>query len=296
MLAGVWILLGPLGTARDTVGGGFIEIDAVVTDRYGHPVHGLGASDFVLKEDHQVARILTSQEISSNASGSHEPCVLAVVLDDVAVVPSASDLMQRLAWAFLARATDADRIAVVRFSHDRGELLFGRLSDALLAIRNYTARGDVQFDEPTLSGWLDLLADVATQLGESEGRRNTIVAIGSPSLLDPSESWYRAIGRSASRWAHVVARLAQANAAFYIVDPSGLNSYRAAADAGIASVSGGRRFGTLDFNRVRDAIWQDMANYYVLSYIPLTSRSTHDVDVAARQRGVSVLARHRRGE
>jgi hypothetical protein len=275
---------------------GFVEIDAVVVDRAGRPVHGLRAEDFVLKEDKRLAPVLTAHEIIGGISGRHEPCALAVVLDDASVLPPGTESMQRLAGAFLAPAAATDRIAIVRWSADRGELLFGHMNDALLAIRNYTAHGDVRFDEPTISGSLDLLAHVAGQFGEADGRRNTIVAIGSPVLLDPSEEWVRSHSGSRSRWVNAVARLAQANAVLYVVDANGANGYRPDAEDGLAAVSGGKRFSTLNVNAAFSAIWQDATNYYVLSYVPLTPRPVHDIGVSVIERGLRVRARQQRGE
>lgn len=296
VLFGITMLLGLWRPTRDASGAGFVEIDAVVTDRDGHPVHGLRASDFVLKEDHRVAPILTVHEVAGVPSGSHEPCLLAVVLDDASVVPVGTDAMQRTAEAFLAPAAAADRIAIVSLSQTPSELLFGRLSDALLAIRHYTARGDVQFDEPTLSGWLALLAHVATQFSEADGRRNTVVAFGNPILLDPNVGAYRTLGGSSSRWMNAVARMAQANAALYVIDANGMNGYWPDADFGMAAESGGKRFSTLNVRRAFDEIWQDMTNYYVISYVPLTSRPLHDIDVSVAQRGMRIHARRQRGE
>lgn len=282
--------------ARSAFAGAFVEIDAIVLDRGGRPVHGLRAEDFVLKEDKRVAAILTAQETHSDASGAHEASALAVVLDDVSVLPTGTEPMQHLTEALLAPATAADRIAIVRWNEDRGVLLFGRLSDALLAIRDYTALGNVRFDEPTISSSLDLFAQVAGQFPEVEGRRNTIVAIGNPTLLDPSELWVRTHSGSRSRWSNAVARLAQANTALYVVDPSGLTGYRPDADDGLAAVSGGKRFSSLDINRVFAEIWRDVTNYYVLSYVPLTPRPVHDIDVSVSRRGLQVRARQQRGE
>jgi VWFA-related protein len=274
----------------------FVEIDAVVLDRNGQPVHGLRTEDFVLKEDKHAAPVLTALEISSNASGAHEPCALAIVLDDTSVLPQGTEAMQRLARAFLAPAIAADRIAIVRWSDNRGELLFGHINDALHAIRNYTAHGDVRFDEPTIGGSLDLLAHVAGQFGEADGRRNTIIAIGNPDLLDPSETWVRSHSGSRSRWVNAVTRLAQTNTVLYVVDANGTNGYRPDAEDGLAAVSGGKRFSTLNADAVLSEIWRDATNYYVLSYVPLTPRPLHDIDVSVSRRGLQVRARQQRGE
>ena len=281
---------------QPTMAAAFVEIDAVVLDRDGHSVHGLRTEDFVLREDKHVAPVLTVREIRTSASGAHEPCALAIVLDDTSVLPQGTEAMQRLAGAFLTHATTADRIAVVRWSEDRGELLFGHISDAFHAIRNYTAHGDLRFDEPTISGSLDLLGHVAEQFGDADGRRNTIIAIGNPDLLDPSDEWVRSHSGSRSRWVSTITRLAQANVALYVVDSNGINGYRPDAEDGLAAVSGGKRFSTLNVDAVLSEIWRDVTNYYVLSYVPLTPRPVHNINLSVTQRGLEVRARQQRGE
>ena len=283
-------------SASRAMAAAFVEIDAVVLDRNGHPVHGLRTEDFVLKEDKHVAPVLTAHEITNSAAGAHEPCALAIVLDDASVLPQGTEAMQRLAAAFLAPATAADRIAIVRWTEDRGELLFGHINDAFRAIRNYTAHGDARFDEPAIGGSLDLLAHTAAQFGEADGRRNTIVAIGNPDLLDPSEDWVRSHSGSRSRWVNAVTRLAQTNTVLYVVDANGINGYRPDAEDGLAAVSGGKRFSTLNTDAVLSEIWRDATNYYVLSYVPLTPRPLHDIDVSVSRRGLQVRARQQRGE
>jgi hypothetical protein len=217
-------------------GASFVDLDVVVLDRDGHPVHGLHTADFVVKEDRQVAPILTADEI---AIPSHESRLMAVVLDDLSVLPQGTLALQSVGRALLAPATGADRFAVVRLSEDRGEVLFGRLTDALLRIRTYVALGTLQPDEGVLMRWLDRVADLASQFGDVDGRRKTIVAVGNSRLLDPVEPWDRSRGGQWSKWTEAVARAAQANVALYVIDSAGLSSPRADAPDGLATVTGG---------------------------------------------------------
>src|SRR5262249_30876022 len=125
--------------------------------------------------------------------------------------------------------------------------------------------------------------------------RRAIVAIGSPALLDPAEPGDRTRNGPWRKWVDAIGRAAQANAALYVIDPSGI-PHPGSEAYGLAEATGGQRFATLNVNGAFAQIWRDLTNYYVLSYVPLTPRPVHAIAVSVKRPGVRVRARRLRGE
>jgi len=298
MAAAIAVALRVAGpTAPVFAGAGFVEVDAVAIDREGRHVYDLAPDDFELKEDSHVAPILAVDEVSTNrAPYVDEDRLMALVLDDVGVGQAGTAGMQGIARAFLAGSRERDSVAVLHVSRHENELMFGHLSDALIHIRNYSARGGVVFDEDTFVNWLKTVADISRQFGDATARRKAIVAIGTPALLDPVEPADQSRGGLWPRWLEAITNTARVNAALYVIDPSGFAGSMQPGRRGLAEQTGGLRFSTLNLRGVFEQIWEDVHHYYVVSYVPLTPKRFHRISVSAKKRGVRVRARQIRGE
>jgi hypothetical protein len=116
-----------------------IDIDVSVVDRSGRPVPGLALEDFRVEEDGRPVELETIVPVSPTAEDAFaDPRSLVLLLDDVAVAPAGTTVVQNIARAFLTEARPGDEIAVVRM-RIRTDEPYGDLQLALDRIEGYRA-------------------------------------------------------------------------------------------------------------------------------------------------------------
>jgi len=273
-----------------SAGPAFVDLDVVVSDNEGHPVRGLHQDDFEIREDGRPVTILTADEVTP-ATASR---TMVLVLDDITVVGGTFG-MQNIARAFLSQADARDRIAVIRLSH-RNDELAGDMNEAIARIDGYVAGAYPFAGRETVQNWLRLVTRLSRQLEPEDGRK-TIVALGSPDVLDFIEPTDRTKSLVWPEWVDALSAAARAGVAVYVVDPSGINGSRRVRSDGLVEKTGGLHFGTNDFLRASNLIWDEAGHYYSVSYVPDTdTRELHAIEVKVKPRGAHARARRARGE
>src|SRR5829696_6538201 len=91
----------------------FVEIDAVVVDGKGRPMHGLHQSDFSIREDGKPVTITTFSESSDTVRDDPDSArTLVLLLDDTGVAPVGTQSIQTIARAFVSSAAAVDDVTV----------------------------------------------------------------------------------------------------------------------------------------------------------------------------------------
>jgi VWFA-related protein len=271
-----------------------VEVDAVVQDDRGQTVRGLLKDDFEVKEDGRTVGLTNFAEVSaSGIGGESDPRSLVLVLDDTAMPPTATTLVQSIARLFVDRMRSADQIGVVRFRHREDEPIGGR-AQALARIDAYRS-GSYPLLDDTRETWLARLTKIARELRAAARRHTAVVVIGNPSVFDvylpvPQETLLWPF------WQEAIASAAEANLSVSVVDPAGVIG-RFDLGEGLVDQTGGQVFArSNDFSRAADLIWRDIGHYYTLAYAPNgRARDLHTIEVSVKHRGLRVRARRTRG-
>lgn len=272
--------------------GDLVELDVVVVDKKGQPIHGLTAADFSVKDDGKPVTITTFDEVTPPVKADPDSArTMVLLLDDTGVASIGTQTVQILAKSFLVAAGDFDDVSVVRL-HTKDDEPFGDRMTAATRILGYRGGAYPAWSWSVVGDVLQRLGDISRMVASNSSRRKVIVCIGSPyvcNLREPDPSAPRSFE---SLWATTIADAAKANVSIYPVVP-GRVSLRS---GGIAELTGGEVFTpTSDITPVIDRILRDGANYYLLGYWPLkTSRDLHRVEVKTTRRGARVHARRLR--
>jgi VWFA-related protein len=278
----------------------FFEIAVVALDDNERPLHGLRSDEFSIKEDGRPADIVSLTDVGPATSPDQpDNRSLVLMLDDVGMKPTATQVVQFIARRFLSRLTvyghNEPTINVIRLSHTDDEPL-GNRDEALRRIDAYQS-GSYPLLEDATESWLKVFRRIVTRFEPRDRRRVVLVAIGQPRRLDVAMSPPQEADLRWPYWVDAISAAARADAALYLVDPAGLNG---SVDPGIGLVeeTGGAVFTRSNtFDRAVDQIWQEISQYYLIRYASsVNSRPLHSIDVSVARHGVHVRARRSRGE
>jgi hypothetical protein len=271
-----------------------VELDVSVTDDKGRPIVGLGTNDFTVLEDGRSVEITTFDEIAPDRVTAEEAArSLLILLDDVAVPPSASPVIQAVARAIVASASRRDELAVVRLNN-RSDQPFGDRRLAETRINEYRAGAVPYVEGMTLDDTLRRMGDLSRQLESAEPRRKILVCVGSPVVCNIAEPARVTPPLLWSSWVMMMTAAAQANVSVYTIVPAriGLRG------GGIADYTGGEVFATnYDVGPAIDRILQHANHYYLLGYWPPEgkARELHSIEVKVARRGARIKSRRQRG-
>ncbi len=288
--AAVW----PAATQRgDAPTGDLVELDVVVVDGKGRPVHGLQKSDFTIRDNGKPVSITTFQEVTPPAEDDRDAArSVTLLLDDTGVAPLGTQTVQIIAKAFVESVNDVDELSVVRL-HARDDEPFGDRLTAASRILEYRA-GSYPFVFWSTSGdVLKRIGDIARAVSSSASRRKVIVCIGSPFICNIREPDPSAPRSFENLWVETLADAARANVSMYAIVP-GRAPLRA---GGLPEMTGGEVFTpSRDLGPFIDRILRDASNHYLLGYWPTASeeRKLHRVEVKTSRKGAKVHARRLR--
>ena len=274
----------------------FVELDAVVVDRNGRPVEGLQQGDFQVKEDGHPVAVTSFREVSAaGISGQSDARSVVLLLDDNAVPPNATTIVQNIASLFVSFARPADSIAVVRLTHREDEVA-GGIPGALERIAEYRAGSLSFFGRNIMDDLLQTVTRVAHQVERIDHRHKVLVCIGARSVCDP----YLQVPENSmlwTSWRDALSATARANASVYVVSPAGVAGGFDLGGGLVETTGGGAFVGSNDFERDARMIWNEAGHYYLLGYTPTASRrDLHTIDVSIRRSGLHTRARQRRGD
>ncbi len=269
-----------------------VEIDAVVVDKRGQPIHGLRASDFAVKEDSQPMTLTTFREVAGAVPGDPDTArTIVLLLDDVGVLPAGTQTLQVVARGFVNSAAPLDEMPVIRL-HTEADDPYGDRLTAESRINAFRAGVQPFAFWSTVRELLDRITQIANVVADNAGKRKIIVCIGSPLLCHVNEPPETAPRSFETAWYGAVRAAAAANVSYYALTPA----RSAVRGGGLVEATGGEVFTpTSDVGPAIDRILRDAANYYVLGYWPSpTPRDVHRVEVKVRQKGARVHARRLR--
>jgi hypothetical protein len=269
--------------------GDFVEIDAVVVDGKGKPMHGLQQSDFTIREDGKPVTITTFSEISRGVRDDPDTArTVVLLLDDTGVAPVGTQSIQTIARAFVSGAAAVDDVTVVRL-HVEADEPFGDRIAAESRISQYRGGAYPFVSWSTVGDALKRVTDISQQVASNASRRKIIVCVGSPYVCNIREPQPSAPRSFESAWVGALVESAKANVSVYGLIPgrAGLRL------DGLAEYTGGEIFASsYDVGPPIDRILQDAANYYVLGYWPASApKNLHHVDVKVATHGLRVHAR-----
>lgn len=270
----------------------FIEIDAVVLDGKGRPLHGLTRADFTVKDAGKRVEVGTVTEVRAVPNDPDTARTVVALLDDTGVASVGTQSIQIIARALVSSASEVDDVPIVRL-HAKDDEPYGDRLSGEERIRAYRG-GAWPFAFWSVAGdVLTRVRDIATQIAANPSRRKIVVCVGSGlicNLGEPQPSAPRSFERL---WFQAVSEAARANVSYYAIVP-GRAGYRF---SGLAEMTGGEVFATsYDVGPPIDRILQDAANYYVVGYFaaPSTGDRAHRVEVQVKAKGARVHARRLR--
>lgn len=281
-----------------TTSSDLIVVPAVVVDRKGAIVRGLGVEAFQLFEDGQRLEIQTF--VAPAAEHGAEGRYIVLVLDNIRTPAELGPRMKDIARRFADQMGPADVVSAIAI--DGGRASTGRSKAELRAAidRFNPAFGDsVRSNAENVSHGLDMIKSLAEQMSPVQHRRKVLVFIGSASLFSPSDESAFA-GRSPSlnpRYFDAIRVTGQENVTVYVIDPQGFGSGISGYDEGFAEETGGRAWvNTNNFDRAVNQIWQESGHYYLLGYRPpLNDHRLHKIEVKVAAPNTTVRARRTRG-
>jgi VWFA-related protein len=269
-----------------------IEIDVVVADGKGRPIHGLQRTDFTIKDDGKPAAVETFTEVSGpDPSDPDSARTVVLLLDDTGVSPTGTQAIQTIARAFISSASRIDDVPVVRL-HARDDEPFGDRIAAEGRIRDYRGGAWPFASWSTTREALERLSAISQQIAANTARRKVIVCVGSALICNVQEPTYSAPRLFERAWTDAVAEAAQANAAVYALVPGAVPLRT----GGLPEFTGGDVLAsTYDMGPAIDRILQEASNYYVLGYWGLSgSDRLHRVEVKVGKKGMKARARRLR--
>ena len=270
-----------------------VEVDVVVVDKEGQPVHGLTQKDFSVKEDGRAVALTTFREVSSLDSAEREPRSIIILLDDIVAPAVATQAMQIISRGVLRFADERDELAVVRLSREADEP-YGDRRLAEERVKGFAAASAPFLGYVTQREALRRIAGLARQLEASEQNRKVLLCIGSPVVCNVDEPTKSSAFNTWDAWVDAMTASARANVAVYAIVP-GRAVFRR---NGLVDHTGGELFAaTYDVAPAVERILRDASNYYVLGYWPPAGKDKEirSLNVKVDRRGVQVRARHRRG-
>lgn len=280
----------------ESTGAAYVQLDAVVLDRGGHPVRGLHASDFEVKEDGKPVALDHVAEVALLGLAD-EPIGRSVVLllDDTLPGVAGTTVVRGLSRMILAQARPDDAVGVVRLTH-RTDDAVGSFEQAVERVDQYHSRALPFFGIESIQDLLDTVVRVSKAVASNPPRRTAVVCIGTRVLCDPYFE-HPEYSLASRQWHNALVESARANVAVYFIDPAGVT---AGPDPGYGLVdhTGGVAYVLSNtFQRVVDSIWEQASDYYLLGYTPTSARrEEHSLDVKVKRAHMQVHARLVRGD
>lgn len=269
--------------------GDFVELDVVVLDKKGQPIHGLRMADFQVKDTGKSVGLATFREVRgpdpADPDGARS---LVLLLDDSGVAGTGTQSIQIIANAFLDMADLRDDLSVVRL-HKLEDEPFGDRIAAEERIRAYRGASFPFAYWSTTNETLNRVAKVAQSTALNASKRKILVCIGAGFVCNPGEPDPATPGSFDRGWRTAINEAALANTSVYALVP-GRGILRSGS---LADVTGGDVFG-LGYNVAPaiERILRDASNYYVLGYWPVAEgKDLRRVEVKVKAKGSRVLAR-----
>lgn len=288
------LLVAPVSTQMKIgpLAGDFVELDVVVLDRKGQPLHGLQRADFTVKDTGKAVPLATFREVRGpNPADPDAARTVVLLLDDTGVASTGTQSIQIIAKAFLDMADRQDDVPVVRL-HARDDEPYGDRIAGTERIAAYRG-GAVPFAYWSTAGeMLERVASLSQAVAVNSSKRKVLVCIGAGFVCNLNEPDPASPGSFDRRWRAAINDAATANLSLYALVP-GRGVMR---PGSLADVTGGDVF-SLGSNVAPaiERILRDAANYYVVGYWPVAeARDLHRVEVKVKARGARVLARRLR--
>jgi len=301
LLAGSSLLTAQSPTIRSRAD--FVQVDVVALDDAGSPVAGLGKSDFELRVGGRAVTIQTFAGVTSASAGR----LMVLVLDDLTVDPTNISRAKEIARGFVSKMGPEDELAVIGFDGVKSANHDGFWSKSTASAKTTTDRralleriDQVRYNGPVLNPYhigefaLDTIGSLASQLGAVQGRRKSIVCIGSDGLFDLREPGPGPATKLRPEWMDAVKAAAAANVSVYVIDPFGLRNEADSRATGFARETGGQAFVNNFFERNVDQIWRESGSYYLLGFDAANAgngSSARPIDVRTARRGIEIKAR-----
>ena len=243
-----------------------VQVDAVVLGSDGTPIPGLQRSDFQLFVEGQPVPIQTFVPVTPDDKARGGRFVV-LLLDDLLSDPIHTWRIKQIARGFVSRMGPADEIAVLAINGSRMKSTTDRES-LLTAVDRFTHHGRNSTLQLQHIGRhaLETIQEITAQMAPVQGRRKSIVCIGSQGLFDIREPDPTALTPRAE-WIEAVRAAAAWNVSVYVIDPRGLAGGTNDGVSGLAGETGGRAFvNTNQFDRAVDQIWREIGTYYLLGF------------------------------
>ena len=294
VLAAIVPLIGQEGTGKPSMVP--IEIDAVFVDRQGKAVHDINRDEIeVWVAGYRVPLEKFMAVTPEDRARSRRSMVL--VLDDITLDPALAPRVRDAGKQMVSRLREDDEMAIIALSGDTVKST-NDTATLMRTLDRYNPRATGFMRPDTLGEQvLQTVATVSRQLAESEGRKRTIVGLGSGWLFDTPLPPVMTSGRELRpEWIEAMRAMAAANATLYVIDAGGLGRQRLiSGDAGFARESGGLAFlQTNDVRGAADQIMSEASTYYILTINdPPRFRTAplREVEVRVKRPGVSARAR-----
>lgn len=286
--------LAPVIAAQDAPAKPILEIEAVVVDDDGKPVHDMRPAEFEVWI--AGARVpIESVRWVSPSDQERAGRLFVLLLDDVTLDPTLATRTREVAKHFVDGMMPGDRMGVVMLNGGPMEITSepARLRGHIDRLRQSLGVTPVdRLGEQLLAK----LTGIAQAIVEAPEPRRIIVAIGSAWLLDtPIPPGEIGGGRNLrEEWFAATRALALAHAPYYVIDPAGVGARRVGTH-GLARETGGHPFiNTNDLDGAADRILQEASHYYVLRVAdpPFGRKAVmREADVRTSRRDVTVRAR-----
>ena len=273
-----------------------LVIDAVAIDRDGAPVMDLRQDEFEIWVGKYRVPIETFVPVTAS-SADRAAQVMVVVLDDFAlpqqVIPRGRDVARRL----VTRLPSDDGMAILTLNGDRMDSTSDR-ARLLSRIDSWNNRATGHFTADTLGAHVfDTIGGIARSLAEAPGGRKTIIGVGASWVFDrPIPIPTVGIRDLRPEWTAAMRAASIANAALYVLDPSGVGGTPVTGgDTGFAAYTGGHAFlNTNDLEAAADRIMAEARNYYLFGVAdpPFQRKADlRDLEVRVSRKGLTVRAR-----
>jgi VWFA-related protein len=273
-----------------------LVIDVVVVDRDGAPVMDLRQDEFEIWIGKYRVPAETFVPVSASST-DRAAQVMVLVLDDFAlpqqVIPRGRDVARRL----VSRLPSDDGMAILTLNGDRMNSTTDRVR-LLDRINSWNNRATGHFTADTLGAHVfDTIGGIARSLAEAPGGRKTVVGIGASWVFDrPIPIPTVGVRDLRPEWTAAMRAASIANAALYVLDPSGVGGTPVTGgETGFAAYTGGHAFmNTNDLEATADRIMAEARNYYLFGVAdpPFQRKADlRDLEVRVSRKGLTVRAR-----
>jgi VWFA-related protein len=273
-----------------------LTIDFVALDSKGIPVPDLkpGEVEVWIGQFRAPVQRMTVVTPEADERGGR---IFVLLLDDMTLRLDALPRARQTARRFVERMGANDRMAVLTLSGTHMETTADRTA-LLRAIDAYNVRATGMMRGDTLGRHiLETLGSISAQLVEANGRRKTVIGIGSGWLLDRPLPPPVAGQDLLPEWVQAMRQMALSHVNFYVIDPSGVGSTRVdGGQEGFARETGGHAFlNTNDLNGAADRILRESASFYMVEVPdpPVGGKADlRELNLKSLRKGVTVRARH----